>query len=436
MRLSALALLCALPIHAQEGGAPAKPGTPVQPAATQNRPEQSQIEQRRVIERPVRSRGALVLVDVLKSPFTLLGKGLDKGAARVEKDQLLERTKEIQDRLKAKGFEPLFGGLGMGAGFSFGVNFYREILLGSRVRLDVPLQFSTHRYIGLGGFLTFPLLSGDKLFLKPGFAYQDRPQEDFFGLGRDSAELDRSNYDLEKRTVSLVLGSRLRRNLVLEFPVSFQNANVGRGTDNRFPDLQDRFPVADIPGATRGAELFSFGGSLEWDYRNSLTYPTKGGIWRLEALYFRDTNDQDFRFLRYTAETTHYVPLDAEHGFAIRALGIFNDRKGVSAVPFFQKAILGGRDTMRGFREFRFYDDNAILFNVEYRWQIWRFADAVLFVDEGQVAGRPGDFSLDGFRNSHGIGLRFKSKRGQMLRMDVGHSSEGWRFYVTFSPAF
>jgi outer membrane protein assembly factor BamA len=175
---------------------------------------------------------------------------------------------------------------------------------------------------------------------------------------------------------------------------------------------------------------------LEWDYRNSPTYPTKGGIWRLEAHYFRDTNEQDFRFMRYRVESAHYLPIGDEHGFAVRTLAIFNDNQGKSTVPFFEQAILGGGNTMRGFREFRFYDDNALLFNVEYRWQIWRFADAVLFVDEGQVANDPKDFSLEGFRNSHGIGLRFKSKRGQLFRVDVGHSSEGWRVYFTFSPTF
>jgi outer membrane protein assembly factor BamA len=413
--------------QAQQSAPPAQREEPAAPAVP---------EERRVIDRPLREHGALRLVDALKFPFTLLGKGLDKGAARVEKDQLLNRVEDVQDRLRARGYEPLFGGLGTGTGFAFGVNISREHILGSNVRLDFPLQFSTHRYVGLAGYFTIPLLSGDRLFLKSGFDYQDRPQEDFFGLGPDSSEQDRANYELEKRTVSIALGSRLRRNLVLEFPVSFENGRVGPGTDNRFPDLQDLFPVSSIPGAESGAELFSFGGALEWDYRNSPALPTRGGIWRLEARYFRDTNDQDFRFLRFSAETSHYLPLDEEHGFALRALAVFHDRKGSAAVPFFQKAILGGRHTMRGFREFRFRDDHALLFNLEYRWQIWRFADAVLFVDEGQVAHRLEDFSLAGFRNSHGVGLRFRSRRAQALRVDFGHSSEGWRFYLSFSPVF
>jgi outer membrane protein assembly factor BamA len=431
MCLGALALFLGLPVCAQEAGPPQES----QAANPGSVPEPDQAE-RRVVERPIRGRGSSGFMAALKSPFRLVDKGIDKGLGKVENAHLPERAEDLQVWLNKKGYQPLFGGLGMGSGFAVGVNVFRENLLGTGVRLDIPVQFSTHRYIGLGGYLTFPLLPADRLFLKTGFEYQDRPQEDFFGLGNDSLETNRSSYELEKKSVIVTLGSRLSKNLTLGFPVRFQNTNVGRGSDNRHPDLQDRFSVSGIPGAASGAEMFSVGSYLEWDYRNNPAYPTKGGIWRVEGLYFRDTNDQDFRFMRYRVESTHYVPLDDEHGFAVRALAVFNDAKGNSTVPFFERAILGGGDTMRGFREFRFYDDNALLFNVEYRWQIWRFADAVLFVDEGQVARDPRDFSLEGFRNSHGIGLRFKSKRGQVLRMDVGHSSEGWRFYVSFSPKF
>jgi outer membrane protein assembly factor BamA len=429
--LGALALFLALPVYAQESSPPqesqvANPDGVTEPGQTD----------RRVIDRPIRGGGSLAIVKILKSPWRLMDKGLDRGLAKVEDAHLLERAEDLQIWLRNKGFTPLFGGLGMGAGSSLGVDISRNNFLGTGARLNLPLQISTHRYVGLGGYLTFPLRPDDRLFLKAGFEYQDRPQEDFFGLGPDSSEANRSNYELEKRSVVVTLGSKLRKNLILGFPVRFQNANVGPGTDDRHPDLQDRFSVSGIPGAESGAELFSVGSYLEWDYRNSPTYPTKGGIWRLEAHYFRDTNEQDFRFMRYRVESAHYLPIGDEHGFAVRTLAIFNDNQGKSTVPFFEQAILGGGNTMRGFREFRFYDDNALLFNVEYRWQIWRFADAVLFVDEGQVANDPKDFSLEGFRNSHGIGLRFKSKRGQLFRVDVGHSSEGWRVYFTFSPTF
>ena len=393
-------------------------------------PAPGREEVRRVIDEPIRRGVMLSLVDGLKFPLTQFGKALDKGLQKVERDHVLERAQDLEERAREQGIEPLFGGLGPGAGFAFGVNIFREHLLGTNLRLDIPLQYSTNGYAALGTRLTFPLLRDDRLFLRAEFRYQDRPQEDFFGLGPASLEADRTNFELEKRSLELTVGSRVSKGLVLGIRGGVSNANVARGTDNRFPDLQDRFAPSTLPGAEQGAELASAGAFLEWDYRNNPLDPTAGGIWTLEASYFRDTDAQDFRFMRYSLETAHYLPLDDEHGLAFRALGLFNEEKGRAAVPFFMKAVLGGKETMRGFREFRFYDDNALLFSAEYRWRIWKFADAILFVDEGQVAPEPGAFSISDFRNSHGIGLRFRSKRtAQILRVDVGHSKEGWRLY-------
>lgn len=434
IRLAALIFLFSPCVNAQ----PPAPGQVEsgEAGAFQNTPEAPPLERRRIIPHPIKRSAALSVIDGLKYPFSQFGVVLDKGLRKFEREHMLERMQDLQQFLFEKGYQPLLGGLGTGAGFSLGVNIFRQSFLGTGVRLDVPIQYSTNGYAGAGTDLTFPLLPDERLFLKTGFEYQDRPQEDFFGLGPLSSKANRSNFELEKKTLSLTLGSRPGKNLVVGFPVRLFNANVSRGTDERFPDLQDRFHVSRIAGAQKGAELISAGAFVEWDYRNSAAHPSAGGIWRLESSYFRDIEAQDFRFTHYALETAHYLSLDDEHVLAFRALGIFNDEKGTAAVPFFMKAILGGKETMRGFREFRFYDDNALLFSVEYRWQLWKLADAVLFVDEGQVAREPGDFSIRDLRNSHGMGLRFKSERLQMGRVDIGHSKEGWRFYVSFSPTF
>ncbi len=430
--LCAVFTLVALPGAAQE---PVSQSSPDDAAAEKEAPAPPDQPRRRVIEGPIRETPALKVVHGLKLPFRLLGAGLDKGLQKAEQDHVIVQVQDLQESLSRKGYEPLFGGLGTGSGFSFGVNISRERFLGTSVRLDIPVQYSTNGYAGLGARLTFPI-KGDRLFLATDFEYQDRPQEDFFGIGPDSSEENRTNFELEKRSFKVTLGSQLRKGLRVGVRTGLMNANVGPGTDNRFPDLQSQFDVTLLPGGQSGAELFSVGPYLEWDYRNNPADPTRGGIWRVEATYFRDTDSQDFRFMRYSVDTAHYIPLSDEHVVAVRALGIFNEERGGSSVPFFMKAVLGGKDSMRGFREFRFYDDAALLFSAEYRWRIWKHADAVLFVDEGQVAPDIGALGIGKFRNSHGIGFRFKGKRSQLFRVDVGHSNEGWRVNFSFSPAF
>ena len=40
-------------------------------------------------------------------------------------------------------------------------------------------------------------------------------------------------------------------------------------------------------------------------------------------------------------------------------------------MPFYLMPTLGGNDTLRGFREYRFRGPHAILLQAEYRWEIW-----------------------------------------------------------------
>ena len=89
---------------------------------------------------------------------------------------------------------------------------------------------------------------------------------------------------------------------------------------------------------------------------------------------------------------------------------------------------------MRGYREFRFHDNHAVLFNVEYRWRIWKLADFALFLDEGQVAPSISQIRLGDYKTSYGGGIRLKGAHGMAVRFDVGHSREGFRYYFSFGP--
>ena len=53
-------------------------------------------------------------------------------------------------------------------------------------------------------------------------------------------------------------------------------------------------------------------------------------------------------------------------------------------MPFYQQPTLGGPDALRGFRPFRFYDNNAVLVQGEYRWEASRSLDVALFADGGK----------------------------------------------------
>ena len=55
-------------------------------------------------------------------------------------------------------------------------------------------------------------------------------------------------------------------------------------------------------------------------------------------------------------------------------------------MPFYLMPTLGGNDTLRGFRAYRFRGPHAMLLQGEYRFELWSGLDAALFYDAGKVA--------------------------------------------------
>ena len=74
-----------------------------------------------------------------------------------------------------------------------------------------------------------------------------------------------------------------------------------------------------------------------------------------------------------------YVPLPNRYRtIALRAAAVMTDARDGQQVPFYYMPTLGGSQTLRGFREFRFQDANSMLLTAEYRWEAWWALDGAL----------------------------------------------------------
>jgi outer membrane protein assembly factor BamA len=137
------------------------------------------------------------------------------------------------------------------------------------------------------------------------------------------------------------------------------------------------------------------------------------------------------------ASAEHYIPfLNKKRVIAFRAATELSDPDGGNVVPFYMQPTLGGSDNLRGFGRYRFYDNNSLLFNAEYRWEISYGFDMALFADAGKVTPRRGQINLSSLQTDAGFGFRFKSPNKVVLRIDAGFSREGFQTWVVFNNIY
>jgi len=97
---------------------------------------------------------------------------------------------------------------------------------------------------------------------------------------------------------------------------------------------------------------------------------------------------------------------------------------------------LGGPDTLRGFRAYRFYGDNSVMVNAEYRWDLSPILGMVAFADGGKVFDRWEQWNLHGIESDVGFGLRVKNRSKVAFSLDTGFSHEGFQLWFRVNNLF
>ena len=64
------------------------------------------------------------------------------------------------------------------------------------------------------------------------------------------------------------------------------------------------------------------------------------------------------------------------------------------------------------------------------------FVDFSLFLDAGKVFDDLDDFNFDNMHTGYGAGLRIHTPGGVAFRMDVAHSTEGFKLHISGGPTF
>lgn len=249
-----------------------------------------------------------------------------------------------------------------------------------------------------------------------------------FSLAEDlryqKIDLSTQEFDLDRLSLASYLSNS-----------SFDDISMSIGHTALSEDLSNVSPGAIIGEQDTGHVFLSFlSGIFTYDKRDNPLNPRKGYNLNFDYKIATEALGSDSNFYAFGAKFAAILPADDLYlprlslAFNSRTAGAwtFNDS---SQIPITQRYYLGGRNSIRGFRENSLGPRGAdgsviggdILFssNTELRYLLLDSLSVHAFLDIGSVFLREESASLSDLRLSTGLGFRFISPIGP-IGMDVG----------------
>jgi hypothetical protein len=342
----------------------------------------------------------------------------------------------VQPLLIRDGLHWKLGSLTTGSGFAYGGGYRNRRLFDGQGAATVWAAASLKRYWAMEGRFALPDLARGHVALETFVRHSDYPREAFFGLGPDSQRADHTSFDLRMTRVGGKAGVRPWRPLTVGGEVEWLRPRARNGTDPRVPTIDALFDSSDAPGLGSDVEFLRTGAFVEVDYRQPRN-ARRGGWYQLDASRYQARNGA-YDFTRVEADVRQYVSAFAERRvLALRLLASTSTADTGSQVPFYLMPSLGGHDSLRGYRDYRFRGPHALLAQAEYRYEVWSGFDAALFYDAGKVAESRRNLDFTRLEHDYGIGFRFNTDNGVVFRVDAGFGSrDGKHLFIVFGDVF
>ncbi len=323
------------------------------------------------------------------------------------------------------------------SGFAAGPEYFRPDLLDGRLQFRTSASASFRKYEKGDVELTLPHLAGDHAFVDLLTVYRNYPSVDYYGPGPNSAKTGRTDYRLEDASMGFTAGLRPIRRLSMGVTGRYLMVNIGPGEDERYASADQTYTPEQAPGILQQSHFLVGGPFVQFDYRDSPGSPHKGGNYLASFQYFDDEKLGIYNFRRFDGEVQQYIPfLNEKRVIALRGRTELSYHNGAAPVPFYLQPTLGGSEDLRGYRVFRYSDDNSLLLNGEYRWEVMSGFDMALFVDSGKVFHSKANLNFQDMRTDAGFGLRFSNAQSVFMRWDVGFSREGFQVWIKFGNVF
>ena len=253
-----------------------------------------------------------------------------------------------------------------------------------------------------------------------------RPDYEFHGLGPNSRDQDEREFRLQQTEVEFGLRTAFKGLNRLYLGFVYRNTKVTDGEDDGVASPGSPFDVTDpnqVPGYGSTYNLLQARFALELDSRSPDRVSRPGSGLRLDLFgsFSVDPGDPELRFVRYGGEAAGFWDFTGlNHVLALRFYAELLERVGDTDVPFTERISLGGNEHLRGFLEGRLRGDSAMVATLDYRYPIWSFLDANLFVSVGNAfLGRFDDLHVKRMVMNWGLALRTNTSRNVSLDIMV-----------------
>ncbi len=271
------------------------------------------------------------------------------------------------------------------------------------------------------------ILMENKYMILSYFNYKKTP-EYLLGIGNDVSIENVEEVTVNRLKFSSAAMRRVKENYYAGISLDFSDY-FGIKTDS------NSFLVSDNITGVRGGTDIGVGIAGALDSRDNRYNAFKGALLLSTITFYPKFLGSRYEFTSIYIDARKYFNPWLKHVIAIQATTTYSS----GDVPFYDLALLGGEDRMRGYYKGALRDKVLFDTQVEYRMPIWNIFGLATWVATGRVADSYKNMSLNGFWLSFGGGVRIRvdSENNTNLRFDMGFGPNGVSgFYFNFAEAF
>jgi outer membrane protein assembly factor BamA len=213
--------------------------------------------------------------------------------------------------------------------------------------------------------------------------------------------------------------------------------NVGPGIRPDVGSTERFFRQPSTPGIHEQTNFWRGGAYARFDSRTRPYLSGRGTQLQIRYDKYADRERAAYSFGVLQVDAQQAISfLNEKRVLALRASTALSYTGSNNAVPFYLQQTLGGPNDLRGFRLFRFTDNNKLVLNSEYRWEVAPPLELAIFADAGKVFARAAQLDLTALEGSAGFGIRLKTRSATAVRLDTAFSREGFQIWFRFSDIF